>query len=156
MKGDKRVLAALTEVLTAELTGINQYFLHTKMCRNWGFDRLADKNHDESISEMKHASDLIERILYLEGVPNLQKLDKIQVGESVPEQLRVDRSVEVAAVERLNKSIALCVEVGDNGSRELLERILISEESHLDWLETQLGLVKQLGDTAYLAEQMKK
>ena len=103
---------------------------------------------------MKHAEELIERILYLDGVPNLQKLDKIMVGESVPEQMKLDLALEVAAVARLNKAIALCTDVGDNGSREMLEHILVSEESHLDWLEVQLGLVKQLGETAYLAEQM--
>src|SRR2546428_5707625 len=123
MKGNAKVLAALNEILTAELTGINQYFLHSKMCRNWGYERLAAKNHEESIGEMKHASDLVERILFLEGIPNLQKLDKVQVGETVPEQLGVDRAAEAAAIQRLNKAIALCVDSGDNGSRELLEDI---------------------------------
>jgi bacterioferritin len=156
MKGHAKVLAALNDILTAELTGINQYFLHAKMCRNWGFERIAHVNHEESISEMKHASELVERILFLDGVPNLQKLDKVSVGETVPEQLKLDLALEVAAVARLNKAIALCVELGDNGSRELLEKILVSEEGHLDWLETQLGLVKQLGETQYLAEQLKK
>jgi bacterioferritin len=154
MKGNKRVIEALNDILTAELTGINQYFLHAKMCTNWGYGRIAKKNREESISEMKHAEELIERILYLDGVPNLQKLDKIMVGESVPEQMKLDLALEVAAVARLNKAIALCTDVGDNGSREMLEHILVSEESHLDWLEVQLGLVKQLGETAYLAEQM--
>jgi bacterioferritin len=156
MKGNPKVVAALNEILTGELTSINQYFLHAKMCRNWGFERLAEKDHDESIGEMKHAGEVIERILFLEGVPNLQKLEKVQIGESVPEQLRLDLSLEMTAVERLNKAIALCVEVGDNRSRELLEKILISEEEHVDWLETQLGLVKQLGEAPYLAEQMRK
>jgi bacterioferritin len=156
MKGNKKVLDALNEILTAELTGINQYFLHAKMCANWGYDRLAERDRQESIGEMKHADEVIERILFLEGVPNLQRLDKVMVGESVAEQLKLDLGLEVAAVARLNKAIALCTQVGDHGSRELLEHILTSEEEHVDWLETQLALVKQLGETAYLAEQMHK
>jgi len=156
MKGDKRVIDCLNDVLTAELTGINQYFLHSKMCRNWGYERLAHENYAESIGEMKHASDLVERILFLEGVPNLQKLDKIRVGESVGEQLQLDRDLEVAAIDRLRNGIALCWQVGDHGSRELLEHVLVHEEKHLDWLETQLTLLQQLGATAYLAEQLRK
>jgi bacterioferritin len=153
VKGNKKVLELLNEVLTGELTSVNQYFLHAKMCRNWGYLRLAESIRKESIGEMKHADELIERILYLEGVPNLQRLSKVNVGESVPEQLRLDRETEVDAITRLNKGIALCVEVGDNGSRDLLERILTSEEDHLDWLETQLGLVASLGEGNYLAQQ---
>ena len=126
------------------------------MCRHWGYERLAAKNHDESIGEMKHADEVIEHILFLEGVPNLQKLDKVQVGETVPEQFRLDLALEMTAVARLNKAIALCVEVGDNGSRELLEKIVVSEEAHVGWLETQLGLLEQLGNAPYLAEQLRK
>jgi bacterioferritin len=154
MKGSKQVIDVLNDVLSAELVGINQYFLHAKMCRNWGFGRLAKKNYEESIDEMKHAERLVERILFLDGVPNLQKLGKISIGESVPEQLQLDLAVEVDAVKRLNDAIALCVRESDNTSRELLEDILKSEEDHLDWLETQLGLIAKLGETAYLAEQM--
>ena len=154
MKGNKKVLELLNEVLTGELTSVNQYFLHAKMCKNWGYLRLAEIIRKESIDEMKHADELIERILYLEGVPNLQRLSKVNVGESVPEQLRLDRETEVDAIGRLNKGIALCVEVGDNGSRELLESILTSEEDHLDWLETQLNLVASLGEANYLAQQL--
>ena len=154
MKGNKKVLELLNEVLTGELTSVNQYFLHAKMCKNWGYLRLAEIIRKESIDEMKHADELIERILYLEGVPNLQRLSKVNVGESVPEQLRLDRETEVDAVARLNKGIALCVEVGDNGSRDLLESILTSEEAHLDWLETQLSLVASLGEANYLAQQL--
>jgi bacterioferritin len=143
-------------VLAAELVGINQYFLHAKMCRNWGFERIAEVDYRESIDEMKHASELVERILFLEGLPNLQKLGKVRIGETVPEQLRLDRDLEVDAVARLNHAIALCVAERDNTSRELLEHMLKSEEEHLDWLETQLGLVKQLGERAYLAEQLRK
>ena len=156
MKGNKKVVEALNEILTAELTGINQYFLHSKMCRNWGFERIAEVDYKESIDEMKHASELVERILFLEGMPNLQKLDKLHIGESVPEQLKADLGLEVAAVARLNRAIALCTEIGDNGSRDLLEDILESEERHLDWLETQLRLLRQLGEAAYLAEQLRK
>ena len=155
MKGNKKVLDALNDVLSAELVGINQYFLHAKMCKNWGFLRIAEVDHHESIDEMKHASELVERILFLEGVPNLQKLGRIRVGQAVPEQLKLDLDLEVEAVARLNKAIALCVAEGDNTSRELLEKILTSEEDHLDWLETQLALIKQLGEKTYLAEQLR-
>jgi len=156
MKGHAKVIQALNDVLAAELVGINQYFLHSKMCKNWGYHRLADAVHHESVGEMKHASDLTERILFLEGVPNLQKLGKVRIGETVPEQLRVDRALEMDAIKRLNDAIALCVAQGDNASRHLLEEMLRSEEYHLDWIETQLGLLEQLGETQYLAEQMHK
>jgi bacterioferritin len=154
MKGSKKVIDALNDVLAAELVGINQYFLHSKMCRNWGFKRLADVIHHESIDEMKHASELTERILFLDGMPNLQKLGRIHIGQSVPEQLKLDLALELDAVKRFNDAIALCVREGDNTSRELLEDQLKSEEGHVDWLETQLGLLKQLGEAQYLAEQM--
>jgi bacterioferritin len=156
MKGDAKVIQALNDVLAAELVGINQYFLHAKMCTNWGYHRLADFVHHESIGEMKHASQLTERILFLEGVPNLQKLGKVRIGETVPEQLRVDRALEMDAIKRLNDAIALCVVQSDNASRHLLEEILRSEETHLDWIETQLGLLEHLGEKQYLAEQMHK
>ncbi len=154
MKGNKKVIELLNDVLTGELTSVNQYFVHAKMCRNWGYLGLAARVKKESIDEMKHADDLIERILYLEGVPNLQRLYKVNVGETVPEQLKLDRQVEMDAVARLNKGIALCIEVGDNGSRELLANILVSEEEHLDWLETQLSLVASIGEAHYLAQQV--
>ncbi len=156
MKGSKKVVDALNEVLSAELVGINQYFLHAKMCKNWGFLRIADVDYQESIDEMKHANELVERILFLEGMPNLQKLGRVRVGQTVPEQLKLDRDLEVDAVARLNRVIALCVAEGDNTSRDLLEDILESEEEHLDWLETQLGLLQHLGDKPYLAEQLRK
>ena len=154
MKGNKKVLEFLNDVLTGELTSVNQYFIHAKMCKNWGYMGLASRIRKESIEEMKHADDLIERILYLEGVPNLQRLYKVNVGETVPEQLKLDRQLEVDAVARLNKGIALCTEVGDNGSRELVEDILVSEEEHLDWLETQIHLVETIGEAHYLAQQV--
>ncbi len=156
MKGNKKVIAALNDVLSAELVGINQYFLHSKMCKNWGFERIAEADYKEAIDEMKHAENLTERILFLNGVPNLQKLGPLTIGESVPEQLKHDLALEVDAVGRLNQAIALCVAEGDNTSRDLLEEILKSEEEHLDWLETQLGLIAKLGAPQYLAEQMHK
>ncbi len=156
MKGNKKVIELLNDVLTGELTSVNQYFVHAKMCENWGYLRLASHVKKESIGEMKHADELIERILYLDGVPNLQRLNKVNVGETVPEQLKLDRQLEVDAVVRLNKGIALCTDVGDNGTRELLEDILESEEEHLDWLETQLSLIDSIGEAHYLAQQMRE
>ncbi len=155
MKGNTKLIEALNDVLTAELTGINQYFIHAKMCGNWGYRRLAEVNRKESIGEMKHADQLIERILFLEGVPNMQRLGKVRVGETVAEQLKLDHGLELDAISRLNKSIALAVDVGDNGSRELLEEILVSEEEHADWLEAQLELIKQVGEQNYLAQQIR-
>jgi bacterioferritin len=154
MQGNPAIIEMLNEVLTAELTAINQYFIHAKMCDNWGFDRLAEKIRDESIDEMKDAEALIERILYLEGVPNLQRLGPVMVGETVPEQFDLDLAVEVAAVERYNRGIALAVEHGDNGTRELFERRLLGEESHADWLESQIELIRQVGVENYLATQI--
>jgi len=156
MKGHKKVIEALNDVLAGELVGINQYFLHAKMCRNWGYERLAEHTHHESIEEMKHASKVVERILFLDGLPNLQKLGKVNVGETVPEQLKLDLALEIDAVARLNKAIALCAEHGDNASRELLEDVLESEEEHVDWLEAQLGLIKTLGEALYLGQQIRK
>ena len=156
MKGNKRVIEFLNDVLTGELTSVNQYFIHAKMCQNWGYRALAAHIRKESIDEMKHADDLIERILYLEGIPNLQRLNKVNVGETVPEQLKLDRQLEVEAVALLNKGIALCAEVGDNGTRELAEHILVSEEEHLDWLETQIHLVATIGEAHYLAQQVRE
>ena len=156
MKGNGKVIEALNDILTGELTGINQYFVHAKMCDNWGYERLAEINRKESIGEMKHADELIERILFLEGVPNLQRLGKVKVGEKVAEQLKLDRDLEIEAIAKLNKAIALCAEVGDNGSRELLEDLLESEEEHLNWLEAQLDLIHQVGEQNYLAQQMRK
>jgi len=155
MKGNAKVIEALNDVLTAELTGINQYFIHAKMCENWGYKRLAEINRKEAISEMKHADEVIERILFLDGVPNMQRLSKVRVGETVPEQLKLDHGLELEAVSRLNKGIALAVDVGDNGTRELLEDILVSEEEHVDWLEAQIELIKQVGEQNYLAQQIR-
>ena len=154
MRGDPDVIELLNEALTAELTAINQYFVHAKMCENWGYNRLAKKIYDESIDEMKDAEQLIERILYLEGVPNLQRLGSVLVGESVPEQHRLGLDLERAAVERYNRGIALARDKADNGSRELLEDLLTDEEEHADWLEAQLALIDQVGVQNYLAQQI--
>jgi bacterioferritin len=154
MKGDPEVLTLLNEVLTAELTAINQYFVDAKMCDNWGYKRLAHHTHEESIGEMKHADELIERILCLEGVPNLQRLGTVKVGENVPEKLQLALELEKDAIDRLNAGIALCVARADNGSRDMLEEMLGDEEEHADWLETQLELIRQIGEAHYLAQQM--
>ncbi len=153
-KGDPQILEALNEILTAELTAINQYFIHAKMCSNWGYGRLAKKKREESIDEMKDADRLIERILYLDGVPNMQRLLPVRVGEDAIEQHKLDLELEIAAVARYNKGIALAVGKSDNGTRELLERHLVSEEKSVDWLETQLHLVGEVGRERYLAEQL--
>jgi bacterioferritin len=154
MQGDPRIIELLNDVLTAELTAINQYFVHAKMQADWGYARLHDQTRHESIDEMKHAEQLIERILFLDGVPNLQRLSPIKVGESVLEQFQLDVALEYQAIARLNAGIAVAVEVGDNASRELLEGILVSEEEHTDWLETQLVAIEQVGIQNYLAQQL--
>jgi bacterioferritin len=156
MKGDRKLIEALNEILTGELTGINQYFIHAMMCENWGYERIAEKVRSESIEEMKHSEELIERILHLEGVPNVQRLEKIKVGEHVAEQFKLDLELEVVAIGRFNKAIALSVELGDNTSREMLEKMLVSEEEHLHWLETQVELLRQVGESNYLAQQIRK
>jgi bacterioferritin len=154
MRSDDDVIELLNEVLTAELTAINQYFVHAKMCENWGYHRLYEHGRAESIDEMKHAERLIERILYFEGVPNMQRLFPVRVGETVPEQFQVDLELEYEAVERLNRGITLTVERADNGTRELLAEILVAEEDHVDWLETQQETIRQVGLEQYLAEQI--
>ena len=154
MHGDPEIIEFLNEALTAELTAINQYFIHAKMNENWGYRRLAKKLYDESIDEMRDAEKVIERILYLEGVPNLQRYGSVAVGETVPEQFELDLQTEVAAVERYNRGIALAVAKGDNGTRELLESRLVDEEEHLDWIETQLRVVSEIGIENYLAQQL--
>ncbi len=154
MKGSKGVIEALNAVLTAELTAINQYFVHAKMAENWGYSKIAENKRSEAISEMKHADRVIQRILFLEGIPNMQKLSPIRVGEHVPEQHTVDLALEKEAVRRLNEAIALCRDQADNGTRELLEEILHEEEEGIDYLEAQLGIIEEIGKERYLAEQM--
>ena len=155
MRGHDQVITLLNEILTAELTAINQYFIHARMCENWGYERLWKKIREESIGEMRHADKLIERILYLEGVPNLQRLGKVNVGQTVPEQLRLDLEVEKAAIIALNNGIELARSLGDNGTRDLLEGILEGEEQHANWIEAQLTLIAQAGEANYLAQQIK-
>lgn len=154
MKGDANVIKALNEVLTGELTAINQYFMHARMCKNWGYHRIADFTYKESIEEMKHAQNLLDRILFLEGIPNIQKLDKINIGETVKEQIDSDLTLEIMAINRLKSSIDICYAAKDHTSRELLERILEDEEKHVDWLEAQLGIIKDIGIENYLAQQL--
>lgn len=155
MKGNEDVVKVLNDVLSAELTGINQYFIHSMMCANWRYKRLAEHSRKESIEEMKHAQEVIERILYLDGRPNMQKYMKINVGKTVPEQFAADLEVEYQAVPRLNKGIEVARSLGDNGTRALLEDILKEEEEHVDWLEAQLGIIKEIGAENYLARQLE-
>ena len=154
MQGDPEIIELLNEVLTAELTAVNQYFIHAKMCSNWGYHRLAAKIREESLDEMRDAEKVIERILYLGGLPNLQRLNPVRVGETVPEQLALDLANEAAAIDRYNRGVALAVAHGDNGTRELLEHRLVDEEAHADWLETQQTLITQVGLENYLATQI--
>ena len=156
MKGDRAVIDLLNEVLSNELTAVNQYFLHARMVENWGYERLYEKFRGESIGEMKDADAIIERILYLEGLPNMQKLGKVNVGENVPEMLRLDLDVERNAIAVLNRGIEQCRRAGDNGSADLLEDILEGEEEHANWIEAQLTAIDQVGAAGYLAEQLKK
>jgi bacterioferritin len=155
MRGHDAVITLLNDVLTGELTAVNQYFIHARMCENWGYERLWKKLREESIGEMKDADRLIERILYLEGVPNVQRLSKINVGQTVPEQLRLDLELEQAAIKRLNDGIELARSHADNGSRDLLEDILEGEEEHANWIEAQLSLIAQMGEANYLSQQIK-
>ena len=154
MNGDPDIIEALNDVLTAELTAINQYFIHHKMCDNWGYKKLSAKKRAESIDEMNDADAVIERILYLDGIPNMQRMNPIRVGEDPIEQHRLDLSVETEAIERLNRAIALCGERGDHGTREVLESILKGEEESADWLESQLYLVEKVGRESYLSEMI--
>lgn len=155
MKGNSEIIEILGEVLSAELTAINQYFIHAKMNQNSGYKKLADYMKKESIEEMKHADMVIERILFLDGVPDLQRYMKIKVGKNITEMLQADLEVEFAAVERLNRGIELCVKLKDNGSRDLLEKILVSEEEHIDWIEAQQQIIADIGAANYLAQQLE-
>ena len=155
MKAKKGVVEYLNKLLTNELTAVNQYFLHSKMCDNWGYDRLYHKIRAESIDEMKHAEALIEHILYLEGVPNVQRLNTINIGQTVLEQLKLDLKLEQSAVTLFNEAIAHCVKAGDNTTRDKLEDMLESEEGHVDFIETQLETIKQVGIQNYLSQQIK-
>ena len=154
MKGNDEIIDLLNDVLTAELTAINQYFPDAKMAENWGYERLAKRFRDDSIDEMKDADELIERILFLDGLPNVQRLGTIRIGETILEKLQAALVLEHEAVERLNNGVATCTRIGDTGSRDLLASILHGEEEHADWLESQLELIEQLGEQLYLAGQV--
>jgi bacterioferritin len=154
MQGDPLILEALNRALTIELTAINQYFCQAKMCMNWGYRKLAKKHYEESMGEMKHAEILIDRILFLDGVPDIARYDVIRVGENVKEQFENDLKLEMGGVKHYNEAIDLCMRQKDNGTREILAPILAESEEHVDWLETQLGLIEQLGLQNYLSEQI--
>jgi bacterioferritin len=153
MKGNDEVIQVLNDVLCAELTGINQYFIHAMMCANWRYKKLAEHTRKESIEEMTHAQQVIERILYLDGKPNMQKYMKVNVGKTIPEQHQFDLALEKDAVARLNAGIEVCRTKDDNGSRLLLEKLLADEEEHVDWLESQLQQIKDMGLENYLLQQ---
>jgi bacterioferritin len=154
--GDPEIIDALNDILTAELTAINQYFVHYKMLENWGYLRIAKKKREESIEEMKHADRIIARILFLDGVPNMQRLGPVKVGEEPIEMHKLDLQLEREAVARLNKAIALCLSKQEAGTRELLEDLLKEEEESVDWLEAQLKLVADIGRERYLSEQLRE
>jgi len=156
MKGNPDVIKVLNEVLRKELTGVNQYFIHAKMCKNWGYAVLGEHAWDESIDEMKHADKIVERILFLEGTPNVQAYDKIQVGSNVKQQLENDLGLEQAALVVLRPGIKTCLDAHDDATRELLEHIVVDEEHHIDWIETQFHQIKEVGYENYLAQQIFK
>ena len=156
MKGSVEVIKTLNEVLRKELTGINQYFIHSKMCKNWGYEVLAGVHWKESIDEMKHADLLTERILFLEGVPNITAYDKILVGSTVRQQLENDMGLEQAALTVLRPGIKTCLDAQDDATRELLEHIVVDEEHHIDWIESQLHQIQEVGYENYLAQQIFK
>ena len=154
MKGNQQVVDALNAALTIELTAINQYFIQAKMCKNWGFYKLGQKHYHESIGEMKHAEMLIDRILFLDGVPEIARYDVIRAGSDVKEQFQFDLALESSGVKAYNEAINLCIQVKDGGSRELMEKILVESEEHVDWLETQLNVLNEVGLANYLQSQM--
>jgi bacterioferritin len=154
MKGDQKVIDALNRALTIELTAINQYFCQSKMCKNWGYHKLAAKHYVESMGEMKHAEKLIDRILFLEGVPEIARYDVIKVGAEIKEQFENDLVLESSGVKHYNAVVDLCMQLKDNGTRELVAQILTESEEHVDWLETQLGLIDSLGLQNYLLSQL--
>lgn len=154
MKGDEQVIEALNAGLTIELTAINQYFIHSKMCRDWGLDRLADYFHGESIEEMKHAEEVIDRILFLDGVPEIARYDVIRVGQKPEDQIKNNLALEHKGVATYNEAIQLCIEKKDAGSRELMERMVVESEESIDWCEAQLELIELTGLERYLAQQI--
>ncbi|MDY3556673.1 bacterioferritin [Gemmata sp. JC717] len=154
MKGNQTVIDALNRALTIELTAINQYFIQSRMCKNWGFMKLAHKHYEESIGEMKHADKIIERVLFLDGTPEIARYDVIRVGTDVKEQFEYDLKLETGGVVAYNELVDLCIKVKDNGTHKLALEILHDSEEHVDWLETQLGLIDKIGLERYLAEHM--
>jgi bacterioferritin len=154
MKGNEKVIEDLKEALKAELTAINQYFLHSRMCANWGYQKMAAFMRKESIEEMHHADWLIERILFLDSLPNLREMFPLRIGKDLKSQLENDLAIEMDAVARLNEAIKTAAKAGDNGSRDLFERILVDEEHHIDWLEGQLGMIEEIGIGLYLSQQI--
>ena len=154
MQGSPPIIEFLNEALTAELTAINQYFAHAKLCENWGWMELAAKYREESIEEMHDAEKLMDRILLLDGMPNLQRIGNVRVGETVEEQLRLDRELEEAAIERYRRGVVLALEEGDPGTREMLERLVVGEEHHLDWIETQQTMIADMGIELYLQSKI--
>lgn len=156
MKGNEQVIEALNAGLTIELTAINQYFIQSKMCANWGLDRLADHFYKESIEEMKHAEEVIDRVLYLDGVPAISRYDVINVGATAQEQIEHSLALETKGVATYNEGIQVCLDVKDSGSRELMERMVVESEESIDWAEAQLDLIKMMGIENYLAQQVKK
>ena len=156
MRGDQRVIDGLNELLTLELTVINQYYVHSRMCQNWGYERLAAKFRADAMAEMKDAEEIIDRILYFDGVPNVQRIGTVALGETVPEQLELAANAERAAVDLITQSIKICDDAGDEGTREFLAPKLPEEEAHLDWLEAQLRLIEQVGTENYLAQQIRE
>jgi bacterioferritin len=154
MQGQPQIVELLNSVLRKELTAVNQYFVHAKMCENWGYQVLAKVNRDEAMDEMKHTEKIIDRILFLDGTPNMSSYDRIMIGTNVKQQLESDLALEMAALQILGPGVKLCLELGDTGSRELLEHIIVDEEHHVDWIEAQLHKIDELGYENYLAEQI--
>ena len=155
MKGDPKVLQLLNRVLRKELTGISQYFVHSRMCRNWGYEALAKHLREESIDEMKHADVIVERILFLDGTPNMAEMDKLLIGSDVRRQLENDLGLETAALAVLRPGIEICNKAGDHATRELLEHIIVEEEKHVDWIESQLHQIQEMGYENYLSIQVR-
>jgi bacterioferritin len=155
VQGDPRILELLNQHLTFELTAVNQYFLNSRMCANWGYERLARRHREIALEEMRDTEELIDRVLYLEGLPNLQRLGTVRVGETPVEQIRLALALERTAVGNLNGYVATCTELGDQGTREFLAAMIAEEERHVDWWETQLVAVDQLGEALYLAQQVR-
>ena len=154
VQGSPDIIEFLNEALSAELAAINQYFAHSKLCENWGWKRLAEKYREESFEEMRDAEHLMDRILLLDGMPNMQRIGSVRIGEDVREQLEVDRELELAAIERYRRGVALALELGDPGTRELLERLVVGEEGHLDWIDTQLSMIDDIGIELYTQHQI--